>query len=287
MPGDDAQVVGIRLNELQLKHPRQWGACWLSVILWQQLQLDEFWNTRLRPSRKGTPWVRVLQTLVAYRLIDPGSEWRLHRHWYDASAMSDLLNADFALAEKDTLYRCLDKLVGHKDELFKFLQVRWGELFEARFDVLLYDLTRTYFESDTPREEDDKRQYGYSRDKRFDCRQVVIALIVTPEGFPLSYEVLAGNTKDSNTLSDFLKCIETRYGRAKLRKVRRREGRYLLCTNGPTPDTIRINCERSTCSLPKWSKPSKSSNTISPCVRFSTTWRSCCKPPIVWRRRSR
>ena len=215
MPGDDAEVVGIRLNELQLKHPRQWGACWLSVILWQQLQLDEFWNTRLRPSRKGTPWVQVLQTLVAYRLIDPGSEWRLHRHWYDASAMSDLLNADFALAEKDTLYRCLDKLVGHKDELFKFLQARWGELFEARFDVLLYDLTSTYFESDTPREADDKRQYGYSRDKRFDCRQVVIALIVTPEGFPLSYEVLAGNTKDSSTLSDFLKRIETRYGRAK------------------------------------------------------------------------
>jgi hypothetical protein len=215
MPCDEAQMVGIRLNELQLKHPRQWGACWLSVILWQQLQLDEFWNTRLRASRKGTQWVQVLQTLVAYRLIDPGSEWRLHRHWYDANAMGDLLNADFALAQKDTLYRCLDKLVGHKDELFKFLHARWGELFEAKFDVLLYDLTSTYFESDTPRGEDDKRQYGYSRDKRFDCRQVVIALIVTAEGFPLSYEVLAGNTKDSNTLSDFLKRIETRYGRAK------------------------------------------------------------------------
>src|SRR3990172_12831738 len=143
MPGDDAQVVGIRLNELQVKHPRQWGACWLSVMLWQQLQLDEFWNARLRPSRKGTQWVQVLQTLVAYRLIDPGSEWRLHRHWYDANAMSDLLHADFALAQKDTLYRCLDQLVGHKDALFKFLQARWGELFAARFDVLLYDLTST------------------------------------------------------------------------------------------------------------------------------------------------
>lgn len=214
MPGDDADVVGIRLSELQLKHPRQWGACWLSVMLWQQLQLDEFWTMRLRPSREGTPWLLVLKTLVAYRLIDPGSEWRLHRHWYDASAMRDLLNADFALAEKDTLYRCLDKLVAHKDELFKFLQVRWGELFAARFDVLLYDLTSTYFESATLRTETDKRQYGYSRDKRFDCRQVVIALIVTPEGFPLSYEVLAGNTKDSNTLSDFLERIEARYGRA-------------------------------------------------------------------------
>jgi len=215
MPENDAQAVGIRLNELQLKHPRQWGACWLSVILWQQLQLNEFWHTRLRPSRKGTQWLKVLQTLVAYRLIDPGSEWRLHRHWYDANAMSDLLDADFALAQKDTLYRCLDKLVVHKDELFKFLCARWGELFGARFDVLLYDLTSTYFESDMLREEHDKRQYGYSRDKRFDCRQVVIALIVTPEGFPLSYEVLAGNTKDSSTLGDFLERIETRYGRAK------------------------------------------------------------------------
>jgi len=148
MPENDAQAVGIRLNELQLKHPRQWGACWLSVILWQQLQLNEFWHTRLRPSRKGTQWLKVLQTLVAYRLIDPGSEWRLHRHWYDANAMSDLLDADFALAQKDTLYRCLDKLVVHKDELFKFLRARWGELFGARFDVLLFDLTSTYFESD-------------------------------------------------------------------------------------------------------------------------------------------
>ncbi len=214
MPADDADVVSIRLNELQVKHPRQWGACWLSSILWQQLKLDEFWGVRLPPSREGTPWVQVLQTLVAYRLIDPGSEWRLHRHWFDASAMADVLNADFALAEKNTLYRCLDKLVVHKDELFKFLCTRWGELFDAKFDVLLYDLTSTYFESDTPREEDDLRQYGYSRDKRSDCRQVVIGLIVTPEGFPLSYEVLAGNTRDSSTLSEFLKRIETRYGRA-------------------------------------------------------------------------
>ena len=207
-------VVSIGLSELTLKRPRQWGACWLSSMVWQQLQLDAFWSERLPPSREGTPWLQVLQTLVAYRLIDPGSEWRLHRHWFDASAMADVLNADFALAEKNTLYRCLDKLVEHKDALFKFLCGRWGELFGARFDVLLYDLTSTYFETDTPREEGDKRQYGYSRDKRSDCRQVVIGLIVTPEGFPLSYEVLAGNTADCTTLSDFLQRIEARYGHA-------------------------------------------------------------------------
>jgi transposase len=214
MPADDADAIGVRVSELRLERPRQWGACWLAVDLWQQLELDSFWRPRLRPSREGTPWLKVLKTLVAYRLIDPGSEWRLHRQWFDASAMADLLDGDFALAEKNTLYRCLDRLVEHKDELFKFLKRRWGELFGARFDVLLYDLTSTYFEADTERGPEDLRQFGYSRDKRGDCRQVVIALIVTPEGFPLSYEVLAGNTNDATTLSGFLDRIEHRYGRA-------------------------------------------------------------------------
>src|ERR1035438_955959 len=214
MPADDVDAIGVRLSELSLRRPRQWGACWMALDLWQQLELDSFWRSRLRPSREGTPWLKVLKTLVAYRLIDPGSEWRLHREWFDASAMADLLDSDFALAEKNTLYRCLDRLVEHKDDLFKFLKRRWGELFGAKFDVLLYDLTSTYFESDVERGPDDLRQFGYSRDKRGDCRQVVIALIVTPEGFPLSYEVMSGNTADSTTLSDFLDRIERRYGRA-------------------------------------------------------------------------
>ena len=128
MPVDAVDAIGVRMSELRLERPRQWGACWLSCVLWQQLELDRFWAPRLVPSREGTPWLLVLQTLVAYRLIDPGSEWRLHRHWFDASAMGDLLGADFALAEKNTLYRCLDKLVEHKDALFKFLVQRWGEL---------------------------------------------------------------------------------------------------------------------------------------------------------------
>jgi transposase len=214
MPADDVEAIGVRLSELRLERPRQWGACWLAMQLWQEIDLEGFWRSRLVPSREGTPWLKVLQTLVAYRLIDPGAEWKLHRQWFDASAMADLLNADFALAEKNTLYRCLDRLVEHKDELFKFLLHRWADLFDAKFDVLLYDLTSTYFETDVERSPEDLRQYGYSRDKRGDCRQVVIALIVTPEGFPLSYEVLAGNTADSTTLSDFLDRIEQRYGRA-------------------------------------------------------------------------
>ena len=214
MPVDDVDAIGVRLSELSLRRPRQWGACWLALQLWQQLELDSFWRPRLARAQGSTPWLKVLKTLVAYRLIDPGSEWRLHRQWFDSSAMADLLDSDFALAEKNTLYRCLDRLVEHKDDLFKFLVRRWGELFGSKFDVLLYDLTSTYFETDEDRDPDDLRQFGYSRDKRGDCRQVVIALIVTPEGFPLSYEVMSGDTADSTTLSGFLDRIEHRYGHA-------------------------------------------------------------------------
>ena len=196
----------------RLRRPRQWGGCWLACHLWDQLQLDEFWSPRLPVSRQGTRWLNVLKTLVAYRLIDPGSEWRLHRQWFERSAMGDLLGEDFDLAQKDNLYRCLDKLLAHKTELFSFLQQRWKTLFEAKFEVLLYDLTSTYFECDPPGA--GKRRHGYSRDKRSDCVQVVIALIVTPDGLPLAYEVMPGNTSDKTTLRGFLQRIEAQYGKA-------------------------------------------------------------------------
>jgi len=210
----DPDVVRIRLSQLSLHRPRQWGGCWLASQLWEQLGLDRFWAQRLPPSRKGTRWDWVLQVLVAYRLLDPGSEWRLYRHWFEHSAMADLLGADLELAELHKLYECHERLLEHKRELFTHLTGRWQDLFNARFEVLLYDLTSTYFESDPPFGEEDKRCYGYSRDKRPDCVQVVIALIVTPEGFPLAYEVLAGNTSDKTTLADFLQKIEEQYGRA-------------------------------------------------------------------------
>ena len=212
---DDDTIVRIRLDQLELRRPRQWGACWLTSVLYQKLGLDTFWSGHLSPSRKGTRWDHVLQTLVSYRLIDPGSEWRLHREWFDKSAMADLLGADYRLAVDDTLYRCLDQLIEHKPALFSHLQERWKDLFGARFDVLLYDLTSTYFESDPPFAQGDKRRFGYSRDKRFDCVQVVIALVVTPEGFPLGYEVLPGNTLDKKTLNSALASIEKQYGKAR------------------------------------------------------------------------
>ena len=212
--------------------------------VWEQLKLDEFWGERLKDSREGTSWYHVLMVLTAYRWIDPGSEWRLHREWYERSAMGDLLNETPELAAKDSLYRCLDRLLEHKEALFGFLKERWQDLFGVQFDVLLYDLTSTYFESDPPFPEGDKRRFGYSRDHRPDCVQVVIALIVTPEGFPLTYEVMAGNTADNTTLPAFLEQIERRYGAAQrvwvmdrgipteahLEEMRRRGACYLVGT---------------------------------------------------------
>src|SRR3954454_8522148 len=212
----DSSVVQLRLSEMRLCRPRQWGACWLAGQVWEDLHLDRFWSERLPVTRKGTRWDQVLQVLVSYRLIAPGSEWKLHRDWFGRSAMADLLGADFGLAETHKLYACHDQLLRHKEALFSHLVERWRTLFNIDFDVLLYDLTSTYFEinaSDVP--EGDKRRHGYSRDKRSDCPQVVIALVVTPEGLPLAYEVLAGNTADSRTLRMFLKKIEAQYGKAR------------------------------------------------------------------------
>ena len=211
----DESIVRLRLSQLRVCRPRQWGACWLALTLWEELKLDEFWAERLPPSRKRTRWDQVLFVLVAYRLIEPGSEWRLHRHWYGQTALGDLLGADESLADIHALYACHDRLLTHKEALFSHLIGRWRDLFNVSFDVLLYDLTSTYFESDPPLDEDDKRRHGYSRDHRPDCVQIVIALVVTPQGLPLAYEVLPGNTADSTTLRSFLARIERQYGKAR------------------------------------------------------------------------
>jgi hypothetical protein len=210
----DESVVRLRLSQLSLRRPRQWGACWLALTLWNWLDLDDFWGERLAPSRKGTRWDQVLFVLAAYRLIAPGSEWRLHREWFGRTGLADLLGADESLADPHVLYGCHDKLLEHKEALFSHLVDRWRDLFNASFEVLLYDLTSTYFESDPPLDEDDKRRHGYSRDHRPDCVQIVIALIVTPDGLPLAYEVLAGNASEPGTLRGFLGRIERQYGKA-------------------------------------------------------------------------
>ncbi len=213
IPADAVDSLQVKVSGLELRRPRVFGSCWLGCELWRQLGLDEFWGSRLAGWREEVAWEKVLQLLVVNRLLDPGSEFRVHRQWYLSTAMDALLGTDFAVAEKDRLYRCLDRVLEHKQELFLWLRQKWADLFQADFEILLYDLTSTYFEG--AMEENPKAKYGHSRDKRTDCLQVVIALVITPDGFPLAYEVMDGNTSDRTTLRGFLEQIEKAYGKAK------------------------------------------------------------------------
>jgi transposase len=213
LPADAVDSVQVKLSGLELRRPRTYGSCWLACELWHQLGLDEFWQQHLPEAREAVSWEKVLQLLVVNRLLDPGSEFHVHRQWFVNSAMDELLQTDFAVAEKDRLYRCLDRLLEHKQELFVWLKQKWADLFAADFEVLLYDLTSTYFEGEM--EQNPKARRGYSRDGRSDCLQLVIALVVTPDGFPLAYEVMNGNTSDRATLRSFLQKIESTYGQAR------------------------------------------------------------------------
>src|SRR6202171_1176320 len=213
VPADAVDSMQVKLSEMKLERARAYGNCWLGCELWRQLELDRFWSEKLPQGRESVSWAQVLQLLVVNRLIDPGSEFRLHRQWFDQSAMDVLLGQDFAVAEKDRLYRCLDRVLKHKQDLFVHLQQRWKDLFHAEFDLLLYDLTSTYVEGEA--EQNPKAKYGYSRDGRPDCKQVVIALVMTPAGLPLAYEVMDGNTSDKTTLRKFLDKIESLYGKAR------------------------------------------------------------------------
>jgi transposase len=213
VPADVLDSIQVKLSGLELRRPRTFGACWLGCELWQQLGLDEFWQQRLPEGREAVSWAKVLQLEVVNCLLDPGSDFRLHRQWYVDTAMDELLETDFAVAAKDRLYRCLDRVLPHKQELFVWLKQKWADLFHSDFEVLLYDLTSTYFEGEM--EQNPKAKRGYSRDKRPDCLQLVIALVVTTDGLPLAYEVMKGNTSDRTTLPGFLKKIEETYGKAR------------------------------------------------------------------------
>jgi len=213
IPAGAVDSVQVKLSGLELRRPRVFGACWLASELWHQLGLDEFWRQRLPEAREKVSWEKVLRLLAVNRLLDPGSEFRVHRQWFVDSAMDQLLEEDFAVAGKDRLYRCLDRVLEHKRELFVWLKQKWADLFQADFEVLLYDLTSTYFEGEM--EQNPKARRGYSRDGRPDCLQLVIALVVTTDGFPLAYDVMNGNTSERTTLRTFLDDIEKTYGKAK------------------------------------------------------------------------
>jgi len=241
LPADAVDSIQVRLSGLELRRARPFGNCWLASELWDQLELQEFWQSRLGTGREAVSWEKVLRLLVVNRLLEPGSEFRVHRHWFVESGMDVLLEEDFSVAGKDRLYRCLDRILEHKAELFVWLRQKWAELFAADFEVLLYDLTSTYFEGEM--EGNEKARRGYSRDHRPDCLQVVIALVVTPDGFPLAYEVMNGNTTEQKTLEPFLDKIEQAYGKAK---------RVWVMDRGiPTEATLKMmrEPERQTCYL--------------------------------------
>jgi transposase len=207
---DVAEVV---LSSLVVHRPRRFGECWIGCKLWEELGLRAFWDRALGEERGEVPWAKVVELLVVNRLCAPRSELSVHEKWFPQTAMDLLLDTDESVAEKDRLYRCLDRMIHHKEALETHLADKWRDLFGATFDVLLYDLTSTYFEGEA--DEVDKARRGYSRDHRPDCLQIVLAVIVTPEGFPLSYEVLPGNMGDEGTLGAALEAIERKHGKAR------------------------------------------------------------------------
>lgn len=236
---DVAEVI---LSSLVVRRPRRFGECWIGCKLWEELGLREFWEAALAEDRGQLPWAKVVELLAVNRLCAPRSELSIHEKWFGQTAMDLLLDSDARVAEKDRLYRCLDRLLAHKEALEQHLAAKWRDLFGAEFDVLLYDLTSTYFEGEAV--EVDKARRGYSRDHRPDCLQLLLAVIVTTEGFPLSYELLAGNVRDEGTLDGALEAIERKYGPARriwvfdrgvvseanLQTLRERGGSYVVGT---------------------------------------------------------
>lgn len=242
MPVAADDVAEVILSSLVVRRPRRFGDCWIGCKLWEELGLRAFWEAVLGEQRGEVPWAKVVELLVVNRLCDPRSELFIHEKWFAQTAMDLLLDSDAAVAQKDRLYRALDRLVAHKDALERHLADKWRDLFGATFDVLLYDLTSTYVEGDA--EQVPKAARGYSRDHRPDCAQVVLAIVVTPEGFPLSYEVFDGDRTDVTTLDTLLAAVEAKHGRARriwvfdrgivseanLQRLRERGGQYIVGT---------------------------------------------------------
>jgi transposase len=241
-PPDDPQVARVLLNKVRLERTRQFGACFLGLELWKRLELDRFFEQVVDGESADVPWSRVAALLAINRLCAPGSELAIEQRWYPSTALDDLLQIEDGKINDTRLYRCLDRILPHKTKLERHLKNRYGELFGAEFDVLLYDLTSTYVEGAA--EKNPMIRRGYSRDHRPDCEQLVIALIVNNEGFPFSYETFDGNRTDVSTMETILRMVERKYGKARriwvfdrgivseenLAAIRKREGQYLTGT---------------------------------------------------------
>ena len=241
-PADDAEVAHVLVHRVRLERTRQLGPALLGLALWRQLRLDEFFETRLDAVAAAVPWSRVATVLAINRLCAPGSELAIEERWYPTTALDDLLHIPEGAINDSRLYRTLDHLLPQKTALERHLTTRYGELFAAEFDVLLYDLTSSYVEGAAPK--NPMMHRGYSRDHRPDCLQVVLAVIVNVDGFPLSYETFDGNRGDVTTLETVMRMVERKYGQARrvwvfdrgivsdanLAAIRRRGGQYLVGT---------------------------------------------------------
>ena len=241
-PADDSQVARVLVNKVRLERTRQFGACYLGLELWRRLELDRFFEQAVDDGAADVPWSRVAALLAINRLCAPGSELAIEQRWYPSTALDDLLGIEDGQINDTRLYRCLDRILPHKTKLEQHLKQRYGELFGAEFDVLLYDLTSTYVEGAA--EKNPMMRRGYSRDHRPDCEQMVIALIVNQEGFPFSYETFDGNRADVSTMETILRMVERKYGKARriwvfdrgivseenLAAIRKRGGQYLVGT---------------------------------------------------------
>jgi len=239
---NEDDVAHVVLSSLCVRRPREFGACWVALRMWEELQLDDFWKAALGGRRGEVAWEKVVALLAVNRLVAPRSELYIHEKWFGQTGMTVLLDCDERVAEKDRLYRCLDRMVEHKEALERHLAGRWRDLFQAQCDILLYDLTSTYFEGDV--EGVPAAQRGYSRDRRPDCKQITLALVVTTEGFPLTYEVFDGNRVDVTTLEEMVEAVERKHGQARriwvfdrgivseanLEFLRARGARYLVGT---------------------------------------------------------
>lgn len=241
-PADDPQVARVLLNKVRLERCRQFGAGWLGLELWRRLELDRFFEEAVDEQGADVPWSRVAAVLAINRLCAPGSELAIEERWYPSTALDDLLGIEEGKINDTRLYRCLDRILPHKTKLERHLKQRYGELFGAEFDVLLYDLTSTYVEGAA--EQNPMIRRGYSRDHRPDCEQMVIPLIVNNEGFPFSYETFDGNRADVSTMETILRMVERKYGKARriwvfdrgivseenIQAIRKRGGQYLVGT---------------------------------------------------------
>src|SRR5947209_10820030 len=241
-PADDPQVARVLVHRVRLERTRQFGACYLGLELWKRLALDRFFEQTLDAEHADVPWSRVAAVLAINRLCAPGSELAIEERWYPSTALEDLLGIEDGKINDTRLYRCLDRILPLKTKLERHLKARYGELFGAEFDVLLYDLTSTYVEGAA--ESNPMMRRGYSRDHRPDCEQMVIALIVNSQGFPFSYETFDGNRADVSTMEAILRMVERKYGKARriwvfdrgivseenLAAIRKRGGQYLVGT---------------------------------------------------------